>query len=402
MTTAEVVKYPMFDVVRLDVDPRYKAIQEKGLIKVQLPYGDPCWLATRYEDVKTVFGHPQMSRALGVTKNAPGMFPASPGLKDPSLMLNQDPPEHTRLRRLASPSFTVSRVALLQPFIQSVVDELLDQMSAKGPGADFVEMYSNLLPVRTLAHILGIPKDKAFEFKACVDISSSLGSPAEERQAAQAKLLGFIEGLLAERRAERSDNLLGELVEARDAGDRLSESELTLLALALWHGGFKTTLWQLGTTLYTLMTHRDHWQELLEKPDLLPPAMEELWRWVPSFKYGVPFCRWAKADIEYSDGTVVRAGEPVLGEFAVGNRDESVYPDASRLDFHRVDPAAHLAFTYGPHTCIGQHLARLQIRLTLQALLQRYPNLQLAAPEQDIEFSTTSFMRSVEALPLKW
>jgi hypothetical protein len=293
MTTTEVVKYPSFDVVRLEVDPRYKAIQEKGLIKVQLPYGDPCWLATRYEDVKTVFGHPQMSRALGVTKNAPGMFPASPGLKDPSLMLNQDPPEHTRLRRLASPSFTVARVALLEPFIQGVVDELFHKMSAEGVGADFVEMYSNILPVRTLAHILGIPKDQAFEFKKCVDISSSLGSPAEERQAAQAKLLDFIKGLLAERRAERSDNLLGELVEARDAGDRLTEDELTLLALALWHGGFKTTLWQLGTTLYTLMTHPEHWQELLEKPDLLPAAMEELWRWIPSFKYGVPFCRSA-------------------------------------------------------------------------------------------------------------
>lgn len=116
----------------------------------------------------------------------------------------------------------------------------------------------------------------------------------------------------------------------------------------------------------------------------------------------LPFCRWAKEDIEYSDGAVVRAGEPVLGEFAVGNRDESVYPDASKLDFHRVDPAAHLAFTYGPHTCIGQHLARLQIRITLQTLFERFPNLQLAVPAQDIEFSTTSFMRSIEALPLKW
>jgi cytochrome P450 len=400
--TTEIAKYPMFEAVRLDVDPRYKEIQKKGLIKVQLPYGEPCWLATRYEDVRTVFGHPQMSRKLGLDHNPPGMFPASPGLKDPNLLLNRDPPDHTRLRRLASPSFTVDRVAQLQNFVQSVIDELLNEMVAKGPGADFVAMYSEVLPVRVLAHILGIPKDKAFEFKKWVDISSSLGAPAEERRAAQTKLLTFIKSLLAERRAERSDNLLGELVEARDAGDRLSEGELTLLALALWHGGFKTTLWQLGTTLYTLMTHRNHWQELLDKPDLLPKAMEELWRWIPSFKYGVPFCRWAKEDIAYSDGTIVRAGEPVLGEFAVGNRDETVYPNASKLDFHRVDPAPHLAFAHGPHTCVGQHLARLQIRLTLQAMLQRFPNLQLAVPEGKIEFSKTSFMRSVEALPLTW
>jgi cytochrome P450 len=399
--TVEPVKYPMFEAVRLEVDPRYKAIQEKGLIRIQLPYGEPAWLATRYGDVRTVFGDPRMSRKLGLEHHAPSMFPGE-GIKDPTIMLNMDPPEHTRLRRLAAGSFTISRIMKLEGVVQGIVDELLDDLTAAGPGADFVSIYSSNLPVRVLCHVLGIAPERAKAFKKWVDISSALQGSMEDRKEAHAQTLAFIQDLVAQRRVQRGTDLLSELVEARDDGDALGEGELVSLSLALWNGGFKTTLWQLGTTLYTLMTHPDHWQELKETPDLLPAAMEEMWRWIPSFKYGVPFSRWAKEDIEYSDGTVVRAGEAVLGEFAVANRDETVYPDANKLDFHRVDPAPQLSFTYGAHTCIGHHLARLQIRLTIQSLIQRFPDLQLAVPAEQVAFSTQSFMRSVEALPLKW
>jgi cytochrome P450 len=250
--------------------------------------------------------------------------------------------------------------------------------------------------------VLGIPPERAVVFKKWVDISSALQGSMEDRQEAHLQTLSFIKDLVAQRRVQLGSDLLSELVQARDQGDRLSEGELVSLSLALWNGGFKTTLWQLGTTIYTLMTHPDHWRELKEKPDLLPAAMEEMWRWIPSFKYGVPFSRWAKEDLEYSDGAVVRAGEAVLGEFAVANRDETVYPDAGKLDFHRVDPAPQLSFTYGAHTCIGHHLARLQIRLTIQSLIRRFPNLELAIPADQVVFSSQSFMRSIEGLPLKW
>jgi cytochrome P450 RapN len=106
--------------------------------------------------------------------------------------------------------------------------------------------------------------------------------------------------------------------------------------------------------------------------------------------------------VTFSDGTIVRRGEAVLPEFAVANRDETAFPDADVLDFHRVKPKPHLSFTTGPHACIGQHLAKLQVRLTVETLLRRFPTLRLAIPAEEVVWSKSSFMRTVEALPLEW
>ena len=399
--TGEIHNYPMFEVKGLDVDERYKDIQKQGLLRIQLPFGEPCWLATRYADARTVWDYKLFSRALGLTHDAPGMFP-SKLIKDPALLLNMDPPEHTRIRTLAAMPFAPRRIQEFEGWVQGIVNELLDRMVAAGQPADFVCVYSLNLPLRVLVRILGIPQSDAAEFRKYVDISSAIGIDEQERSRAVERSLEFIGRLVAERRSHAGDDLLSELVHACDEGDRLTEQELVAMALSLWHGGFKTTVWQLGTTLYTLMTHPGHWQELLEKPELLPAALNELWRWIPSFKYGVPFVRWAKEDVKFSDGTVVRAGEPVLPEFAVANRDESVFPHGWELDFHRDKPQPHLSFTAGPHVCLGQHLARLQIRLTVETLLRRLPTLALAVPANEITWEKTSFMRGVESLPLRW
>jgi cytochrome P450 len=399
---SEIVRYPMFEAAGIDVDEHYKDIQKQGLMRIQLPHGDPAWLATRYNDVRTVYyDHRRFSRALGLTKDAPGMIPSS-RIKDPALLLNMDPPEHTRIRTLAAGAFAPKRIQELEGWIQGYVDELLDQMVAAGQPADFVSIFSYKLPLRVLVRILGIPQGEADKFRSYVDISSSIGVDEKERTEAATHTFAFIRRLIAEKREHATDDLLTELINARDQNDRLTEPELVNLAMALWHGGFKTTVWQLGTTMYTLMTHPQHWQELLEKPALLPAALNELWRWIPSFKYGVPFVRWAKEDVEFSDGTVVRAGEAVLPEFSVANRDESVFPDGWKLDFHRENPQPHLTFTVGPHLCMGQHLARMQVRLAVETLLRRFPKLQLAIPASEVAWEKASFMRAVQSLPLKW
>jgi cytochrome P450 RapN len=196
--------------------------------------------------------------------------------------------------------------------------------------------------------------------------------------------------------------LLHMLVHARDDEDRLSEEELFNLSMAVWLGGLETTVNQLGTTVYALMTHRDRWQELLDDRDLIPAALEELWRWIPGFKYGVPFVRWTSEDVELSGGTVVQAGEPVLPEHAVANRDESAFPHGWELDFHRDQPKPHLSLAFGAHRCMGAHLANLQIQITLETLLRRLPSLELAQPAENIKFSDSTFMRSIEALPVRW
>jgi cytochrome P450 len=402
MKTSEIIEYPIVHDRALDVDPVYKELQAKGLVNVKLPFGEPCWLATRYEDVRAVYGDRRFGRVLGLDRDTPGVWIGAVMAKDPTMLVNMDPPEHTRLRRLTSGAFSPRRIGELRGQVQGMVDSLLDDMAGHGGAADFVATFARQLPPRVLTLILGVPVSEAQQFRSWIDTLTGLETDPVARESSLATIDDYLRGLIARRRAQETDDLLHVLVHARDDDDRLSEDELFNLSLALWLGGLETTVNQLGTTVFTLMTHRGHWQELLDDRGLLPAALEELWRWIPSFKYGVPFVRWASEDVELSDGEIVKAGEPVLPEHSVANRDESVFPNGWELDFHRTDPKPHLSLAFGAHRCMGAHLAHLQIQVALESLLRRFPTLELAGPAEDIPFSESTFMRSVEALPLTW
>lgn len=395
------IPYPFAEPTRLEIDPRYAAIREQGIVRIQLPYGEPSWLITRAADARIAYDFRKFGRREGLTHAIPGLHNTE-GIKIPSLLLNMDPPEHTRIRQLAAGAFSPDRIQALGGWVQSLTDELLDEIEAHGPGADFIAMFAHKLPVLVLAGILGIPADKAFEFKKWIDISSDSSATPEAKLHARDTTLDFIRELIAERREKGTDDLLSVLINARDEGDKFEEDELVSLAMALWHGGFKTTLWQLGTTVFTLITHPDHWRDIKENPDNMTAALNELWRWVPSFKPGRAFGFWAKEDVTFSSGQVVKKGEHVLIEFAVVNRDNSVWPDADQLDFHRIKPPPHFSFTGGAHACVGQHLAKLQVRLAVESLVRRFPDLELAIPGGEVQFDPDSFMRGILKLPLKW
>jgi cytochrome P450 len=397
----ELMKYPFADPVAVEVDPRYRELQSRGPIMVELPYGEPCWLATRYEDCRMVYGDRRFGRQLGLEHDWPAMAPMERA-KDPSLLLNMDPPKQSRVRRLTSGAFSPAQVQQLEGRIQAVVDRLLDDMATAGPGADFVSHFSTQLPPLVIAGILGVAEADAPHFAALIDQLVGVDIPDVTRGEAHHQLQEFVLGLIAERRAHPTDDLLSVLVEARDERDKLSEVELCSLALSLWLGGVDTTHNQLGSVVYTLMTHPSHWQELLYDLDLLPAALEELWRWIPSHKYGTLFPRWASEDVVLSGSTTIRAGDPVMPEHMVANRDESAFEHGWDLDFHRVDPKPHLTFAHGPHHCMGAHLARLEVKLTIETLLRRFPTLQLAVGPEDVKWSATSMLRSALALPLRW
>ena len=392
---------PFAEPAALDVDPRYRELQSRGPIMVQLPYGEPCWLATRYEDCRIVYGDRRFGRALGLDHDWPSMSPMERA-KDPSLLLNMDPPKQSRVRRLTSGAFSPTRVQQLVPRIQSLVERLFDGMATAGPGADFVAHFSSRLPPLVMAGILGVEESDAPHFAALIDELVGVDIPDETRGHAHGQLQDFVLTLIAERRSRPTDDLLSVLVEARDEGDRFSEAELFSLALSLWLGGVDTTHNQLGSVVYALMTHPSHWQALVDDANLLPPALDELWRWIPSHKYGTLFPRWASEDVVLSGETIVRAGEPVMPEHMVANRDESVFEHGWDLDFHRVDPSPHLTFAHGPHHCMGSHLARLEVALSTETLLRRFPTLELHAHPEDIQWSSTSMLRSVVSLPVHW
>ena len=396
---SEPIAYPFVDDHGLDVSAEYLQLHEQGPIKVQLRYGEPVWLATRYDDVRLVHVDRRAVKELGLGRDTPRVRPVV--ANDPSLLACMDPPRHTRVRKLASAAFALPKIRAMHGWIDGLVDELLDGWSAAGPGADFAEV-AWTLPNLVVTGILGVPRADVPRFRSWIDTMLAGDTPMDERVTCRQALRGYILELVEARRAEPTDDVLGALVHARDEGDRLTEDELVMLFESLFLGGFETTVAQMGSMFFALLSHPDRWQELVDDRSLLPAALEELWRWVPSGRYGVPNIRWAAEDIELSGGVVVPAGEPMLPERVLANRDESVFPHAETIDFHRVDPAPHLALGFGSHHCVGAHVAHLELLLVLEEMLERFPTLQLAVPPDQVPWSATTFMRSVESLPVAW
>jgi cytochrome P450 RapN len=399
--TQETIEYPIARFDDLTVDPRYIELQAQGPVRAQLPYGEPCWVATRYEDVKAVYGDKRFGKAYGVGRDTPRMWPMHVA-DDPTLLANMDPPDHTRVRRLTLPAFSASRTESLRSWVEGLADELFDEMEQSARPVDWEAVYAWELPLRVLTGILGVSRDEVPMFKGWIDELVGFDTAAERRGEVHANLLGYIRGLIDQRRDTPTDDLLSVLVQARDADDRLSEDELVNMSMVLFLAGFETTAAQIGSTVYALMTHRDRWDELVAHPALLPPALEELWRWVPAFKHGSCMVRWAMEDVELSGGVVIRAGDCVVPEHQVANRDESVFPHASELDFHRNDPAPHLSLAWGAHRCLGANLAHLEVEITVAKLTSRFPTLELAVPADEVSWSPRTFLRSPASLPLTW
>lgn len=397
--TSEIIEYPIVRYDDLTIDPLYLELQQQGPIRIKLPYGEPCWVATRYEDVKLVNGDRRFGKAFGIGRDTPRMHDAK--MDDPTLMANMDPPEHTRMRRLASGAFAPAKIRAMRGWIEDLVDELLDDVVAH-ERRDFVSTFALILPIRVMGRILGVSDADVPSFRRWVNEMLSSKSDMDTRMRARGDLRAALARLIDERRAHGTDDLLSIMVHARDEGDQLAEEELIGLGQGLVLAGFETTAAQLGSSVYTLMTHRQFWDELLGDRSIMPAALEELWRWIPSFRHGQPMIRWAGEDVELSGGVVIPAGQAVVPELMLANRDESVFPHASELDFHRVDPEPHLALGWGVHRCMGAQLAQMEIEVTLEKLLERFPTLDLAVAPEDAQWSQTTFLRSPAELPLTW
>jgi cytochrome P450 RapN len=389
--------YPFGPIERLDLNPDYAQLREQPLVMVHMPYGGDAWLATRYDDIRTVLADPRFSRAETVGRDVPRTMPLIQ--HDPSI-LGMDPPEHSRLRKLVAKAFTARHVDMLKPRIQAIVDELLDTMIAAGPPADIAESLSWPLPIIVICELLGVPVEDRALFRGWTDLMLSMGGVDPERiREARSGLNGYLADLIARRRVEPTEDLLGQLVLARDEGDRLSEQELIIFGVTLLVAGHETTANQTGNFVYTLLADRRLWQSLVDDPELVPGAVEELMRYVP-LGAAAAFARIATEDVELG-GQLVRKGESVLVELASGNRDGTVFEDPDEIDFTR-ENNPHIAFGHGVHHCLGAPLARLELRMAVGTLVRRLPGLRLAVPADEVSWRADRLVRGVRALPVTW
>jgi cytochrome P450 len=402
--TVQVRTYPFGHADGLELDGTYAYLREhEPLAAVQQPFGDRAWLVTRYDDVRLVLSDARFSRAETVVRDMPRMFAPR---EVPAGILNLDPPEHTRIRRLVSGAFRAPTIELLRARVEQAAAELLDSMVQEGPPADLVEGLAIPLPLTMICELMGVPYGDRENFQLWADAYlSTTDLPAEEKMARLSKLGGYIAQLVAQRRQELAgsgapvDDLIGVLVQAREQGS-LTEEELIVFLMLLLAAGYETISTQLTNSVYMLLTHPEQLALLRNGQAPIPNAVEELLRYVPTTVAAV-IPRYATEDVELSGGTV-RAGEAVLPSYQAANRDPRVFDDPERFDLTRAPQPSHIAFGNGTHFCLGAQLARIELQVALGALLRYFPHLRLAEPDEGLRWKTGLVMRGPVALPIAW
>ena len=389
--------FPFDTPSELDAEPEYAALRRDDPVpKVRLAPGGEAYLASRYEDVKRVLCDPVFSRAA---TSDPGVAVLRPVRRNPYLMISLDAPEHTRVRRLVARAFTVRSVERLRPRVDQLVDELIDGMVAQPRPVDFVSSFAAPLPAMVISEMVGVPFGDLDMLRGWMDIALSVtANTPDEIRAAGASMFGYIERLIAAKRAEPADDLLTRMIRARDNEDRLSEPELVNNAYILLTGGYETTAALLANSVLTLYRHPDQLAMLRDKPELIPDAVEEVLRYVRITKAILE--RVATQDVELS-GVTVPAGATVIPLQYSANRDEALSDDPDRFDISR-KPSPHLTFGGGLHFCIGAPLARLELRAAFEALLRRLPDLRPAVDTSDVEWKQGLLTRGPVALPVTW
>jgi cytochrome P450 len=364
--------------------------------QVELPNGARIWLVTRYEDARQALSDPRLSKRMN--RGAP---PTSAGSPLGHHMLNTDPPDHTRLRRLVSAGFTARRVERLEPRIATIAAELLDDMAGRDE-VDLIDAYAFPLPIQVICELLGVPVADRDSFRSWSNtlVSAGLASDpsraGEVREAVQ-QLVAYIVNLLVDKRFSPGDDLLSALVGVRDDSDRLSEDELVSMVFLMLVAGHETTVNLIGNGVHLLLTHLDQLEHLRAEPSLLPSAIEEFLRF--SSPVQTSTFRVTTEPVEYA-AVEIPAGAPVLISLLSANRDEKVFTDADRMDVARRE-AGHIAFGHGIHFCLGAALARLEGRIAFAALLDRFPDLRLAGPAEDLQWRAGILIRGLHRLPVR-
>ncbi|KWX05158.1 cytochrome P450 [Carbonactinospora thermoautotrophica] len=379
--------------------PTYAALRDHDPVRrVTLPSGLPAWLVTRYEDVKAVLADPRLSKDVRRFPD-PGRYLVAADLRETISrhMLNADPPDHTRLRKLVSKAFTPRRVEALRPRVQQITEELLDRMAPLGR-VDLIDAFAFPLPVTVICELLGVPVEDRDEFRVWSNVIIEGVGAGDRFESAVRAMDKYLRELVEAKRRSPGDDMLSDLIAAREEGDRLSEGELTSMAFLLLVAGHETTVNLIGNGVYLLLTHPDQLALLRSDPGLLPSAVEEFLRYEGPAETST--LRFATEPIEIG-GVTIPAGEVVLVALASANRDGRRFADADRLDITRGD-SQHLAFGHGIHYCLGASLARLEGQVAIGELLARFPDLALAVPPEELAWRPGTLIRGLRELPVTY
>ncbi|MEV6232894.1 cytochrome P450 [Saccharopolyspora shandongensis] len=363
------------------------------------PDGHEGWLVTGYEAVRqlmadTRFSSRQDIGVIHVPYETPGMPAATePSPQMPGLFVAMDPPDHTRLRRKLTGAFTVKRMRMLEEQIIAVTERQLDELARLTPPVDLVKEFALPVPSLVICELLGVPYADRENFQVNSAQFMVRDQTLEQKVAAIGAMNAYLAELVTQKRADPGDDILSDLARHDD----LTIEELTGAAFLLLLAGHETTANMLSLGTFALLEHPEQLAELRANPDLLPDAVEELMRYLSVADI---FFRYATEDIELG-GETIPAGSTVVVSLLAANRDPQRFDNPDTLDVHR-KARGHLSFGHGIHQCLGQQLARIEMRAGFDGLLRRFPTLELAVPADEVELKTDMNIYGVHELPVTW
>jgi len=367
--------------------------EQQPLRPMRYPDGHVGWLATGHAVTRAIAADPRFSSRyellrLPVPGGPSGPLPPAP-IGD---LTGIDAPEHTRYRRLLAGKFTVRRMRLLTERVEQITADHLDAMERQGPVVDLVQAFAHPVPALMICELLGVPQSDRAGFQEHAAMLSSPDAGLEEQMAALTALTECVGELVPAKRAHPTDDLLSDLTTTD-----LTDDELAGIGGFLLAAGLDTTANMLGLGTFALLSHPEQAAALRADPGLADQAVEELLRYLSIAHTGI---RAALEDVEL-DGQLIKAGDTVTVSVSAANRDPLKFPDPDTLDLQR-KATGHLAFGHGAHQCLGQQLARVEMRVAFPALFGRFPTLRLAVPPEDVPLRDAMNIHGVHQLPVTW
>ncbi|WP_327085943.1 cytochrome P450 [Nonomuraea sp. NBC_01738] len=375
---------------------------ESPVCPVALPGGRTGWLVSGFAEVTEALTSPAVSakRGFQTTVTSVTLTPeewVASGFG--TSFIGMDPPEHTRYRRLLTGQFTVRRLRALAPRIEQIVDSHLDAMVAAGPPADLVRDFALPIPSVVICELLGMPYAESKHFQQRTDVIMRLERTKEQLLDAMTGMASDMRAFVQERRRNPDEGLISGLIQAvPDDGEPLTDDELVAIGNLMVIAGYATTANMIGLGALALLAHRTQWETLCRRPEDVERAVEEMLRFLTVGPYCLP--RTAKSDFELG-GQAIRTGDAILLATESANRDPAQWDAPDTMDVTR-EPKRHVGFAYGVHQCLGQELARMEMRIAFGKLARRLPELRLTIPVEQVRMCSDMQIYGAHELPVTW
>ncbi|KPI05905.1 cytochrome P450, partial [Actinobacteria bacterium OK074] len=391
----------------LDPPPVWEELRSRcPVATVELPSGDKGTYLTRYADVRALLSDPRFSRPTA-EDDSPRLAPGGAGRAATDggyqKQLPQKGEPHQKWRRQVGRYFTAKRMSALRPGMTAMTESLVDDLVAGGRPGDLKATIGFPLPVYVICTLLGAPVEERDRFSHWSDAFLNVTRySADETRAAHAEFTDYMTALVAAKRARPGDDLLSMLITEGEGWDGagLPDEDLVSTGMGLLVAGHETTANMIGKMVGMLLVDRTRWERLLADRSLIRTAVEESLRF-DALLSGFGMRRYLTEDVELEEGTLLPGGTTVFCAMAAANRDERAFTDAAEMDLTRT-PNPHIAFGAGPHSCLGQALARTELQVVLEVLLRRLPTLELAVPNEELKRVEGLLVGGLREVPVRW